>query len=97
MEQIKKICINCGKEFWIIEPEQVLLQKLELPHPAACPSCRQERRLRNRGERSLFKSTCQNCGKNIIVTYDPNRESRKILCKSCYLEWFEKNPVLSEN
>ena len=97
MEQIKSVCSKCTKEFWIIEPEQLLLKRLDLPLPVYCPSCRQERRLRNRGERGLYKTTCQNCSKNIIVTYDPHKESRKILCKTCYLDWFEKNQVIVEN
>lgn len=94
MQEIKKTCSVCGKEFWVIKQEQEFLQKMGLPLPTMCPSDRQARRLKDRGERNLYRTTCQQCGKNIIVTYDPKKETRKILCKEHYLEWFEKNPVL---
>ncbi len=94
MDQLKKVCTNCKKEFWVIKQEQGFLQKMSLPLPDWCPSCRQARRLKNRGERQLYRTTCQNCKKNIVVTYDPQTEKRKILCRQCYLDWFEKNPVL---
>jgi CxxC-x17-CxxC domain-containing protein len=94
MENIKRTCAQCGKEFWVIKPEQEFLEKMNLPEPINCPACRERRRLSVRGERDLYRTTCQQCGKNIIVTYDPQKETRKILCKECYLDWFEKNPVL---
>lgn len=94
MQETKKTCKKCGKEFWVIKQEQEFLNKMGLPTPTQCPTCRQERRLKDRGERNLYRTTCQNCQKNIIVTYDPKTETRKILCKKCYLDWFEKNAVL---
>ena len=94
MEQVKKTCVTCGKEFWVIKQEQEFLKKMNLPHPTNCPGCRETRRIKERGERSLYRTTCKQCNKNIIVTYDPQKETRMILCKKCYLDWFEKNPVL---
>ncbi len=94
MQPIKATCKMCGSEFWIIPQEQQFLQQMNLPHPTNCPGCRQERRLKDRGERKLYKTTCQNCNKNIIVSYNPQKETRKILCKVCYLDYFEKNPIL---
>lgn len=94
MEPLKEKCQTCGKEFWIIKQEREFLQKMNLPNPSNCPGCRELRRLKERGERSLYKTSCQKCGKNIIVTYNSKTEIRKILCKECCLEWFEKNPIL---
>ena len=94
MEPIKKTYKTCSKEFWVIKQEQEFLQKMNLPHPNNCPGCREQRRLSDRGERQLFRTTCQSCKKDIIVSYDPQKETRKILCRPCYLDWFEKNPVL---
>lgn len=94
MENIKKTCNICGKDFWIIKQEQEFLQKMKLPHPAECPGCRQARRLKDRGERNLYRTNCQKCNKSIIVTYDPKTETRKIYCKECYLDYFEKNSAL---
>ncbi|MFH0773739.1 MAG: zinc-ribbon domain containing protein [bacterium] len=94
MENIKQSCKTCGKEFWIIKQEQEFLQKMSLPLPTNCPGCRELRRIKERGERNLYRTTCNTCKKSIIVAYDPKTETRQILCKTCYLEWFEKNPVL---
>ncbi len=96
MEEIKRTCTKCGKEFWVIKQEQQFLNKMGLPLPTMCPADRQARRLKHRGERNLYKSKCQNCGKDIIVTYDPKsvESNQKMLCKKCYLEWFEKNSAL---
>jgi CxxC-x17-CxxC domain-containing protein len=94
MEPIKGICKKCGSDFWIIPQEQTFLQQMNLPLPVNCPGCRQEKRLKNRGERSLYKTKCQSCDKNIIVSYDPKSETRKILCKECYLDYFEKHSAL---
>ena len=94
MENIKKTCTKCGKEFWVIKQEQEYLKKMGLPLPTMCPSDREARRLADRGERQLYRTKCQNCQNDIIVSYNPETEKRKILCRKCYLEWFEKNQVL---
>lgn len=96
MENIKKICANCSKEFWVIKQEQEFLKKMNLPLPNNCPSCRQSRRLKMRGERNLFRTNCQQCQKSIIVSTDPQTEKRKILCQQCFLDFFEKNSALIE-
>ena len=94
MDNIKQSCKTCRKEFWVIKQEQEFLQKMSLPLPINCPGCRQTRRLKERGERSLYRMTCSKCNKSIIVAYDPKTETRQILCKPCYLDWFEKNPSI---
>lgn len=96
MDNIKKTCSKCGKEFWIIKQEQEFLHKMNLPFPTMCPGDREMRRLSERGERQLYRTKCQNCQKDIVVTYNPETEKRKILCRQCFLDWFEKNPVLIE-
>lgn len=90
----KKTCKGCGKEFLVIVQEQKFLAKIGLPLPAKCPTCRQIDRLKARGERKLYRTTCQKCGKNIIVTHDPAKEKSQILCKKCYLDYFEKEKIL---
>lgn len=96
MEPIKKTCTNCKTDFWVIPQEQQFLKELDLPLPNFCPSCRAARRLAQRGERQLYRTTCQNCKKSIIVAFDPKKETRKILCKECYLDYFEKNSAIIE-
>lgn len=94
MENIKQKCQTCWMDFWIIKQEQEFLKKMSLPLQKNCPGCRETRRLKERGERQLYRTTCQQCKKSIIVAYEPTKETRKILCKTCYLDWMEKNPVL---
>lgn len=94
MQPIKQTCKTCGKEFLVIAQEKEFLDKRGLPLPTSCPGCRQARRLKDRGERNLYRTTCQQCNKNIVVSYDPSTETRKILCKDCYRDYFEKNSAL---
>lgn len=94
MVDITQICKLCGKKFLIIEPEQEFLKKKGLPFPVICPTDRQAARVKNRGERTLYKTICQLCGTNVITSYDPKSVSNKILCRKCYAEYFEKNEVL---
>ncbi len=84
-------CTTCGKKFLIIDQEQEFLKKKGLPLPTLCPSDRQLRRLEGRGQRSLFRTTCQECGSSMVTSYDPTNVTSKILCKACYLAYFEKN------
>ena len=95
MADITKMCTKCGKKFLIISQEQEFLKKKNLPLPTLCPSDRQARRLDDRGERTLYKTTCQECGANMIASYDPAKEKSKIFCKNCYRKYFETHELVS--
>ena len=95
MADITQTCTQCGKKFLIVDQEQEFLKKKKLPFPTVCPSDRQAKRLEHRGERALYKSTCQECGERVIVSYDPAKAESKILCKKCYLDYFEKHDVIN--
>lgn len=97
MANITATCSKCNRQFLIIEQEQKFLSERGLPNPSMCPSCRQERRLKLRGGRQLFKTKCQKCEKEIIVSFDPQKTKRLILCKEDYQQWFEENdPIIEE-
>lgn len=97
MTNITQTCTKCGKQFLIIEQEQKFLQGKALPLPANCPGCRQTRRLMLRGGRTLYKTTCQKCNKEIIVSYDPAKVTNTILCREDYNQYFmEHDPIISE-
>lgn len=97
MANITNTCLKCEKRFLIIETEQKFLQDKGLPLPAHCPSCRQLRRLKLRGERSLYKTKCQKCDKEIIVSYDPKTVQNMILCKKDYEQYFlENDPIITD-
>lgn len=94
---IKQTCTNCSKQFLVIEKEQEFLTQKNLPLPDKCPTCRQARRLSLRGERTLYKTTCQKCSKEIIVAYDPATVQNMILCKQDYERYYEENdPIIKE-
>lgn len=94
MTDITQTCIKCGKKFLVISLEQEFLKKRNLPLPTICPSDRQLRRLEGRGERTLYRTTCQNCSANMVTTYDPKTVTSKILCQKCYREYYDKTDLL---
>lgn len=97
MAAITHICKTCGKHFLVIDREQKFLNEKGLPLPSQCPSCRQTRRLKLRGGRTLFKTRCHKCHKDIIVSYDPATVRNKILCKEDYEQYFlENDPIITD-
>ena len=97
MATITSTCVTCGRKFLVIDNEQKFLQEKGLPLPSNCPACRQTRRLKLRGERALYKTTCNKCGKEIIVSYDPKKVKNQILCKNDYEKYFlENDPIISD-
>lgn len=88
-------CAKCGKKFLVIEQEERFLKNKGLPLPTMCPTDRQIRRLMLRGnERALYKTKCQECGKEIVVSYDPAKTKNKILCKEDYAKWINENDTI---
>lgn len=97
MASLTQSCAKCGKQFLVIDQEQEFLKEKGLPLPVNCPSCRQTRRLMLRGERSLYKTNCQKCGKEIIVSYDPEKVKNTILCKKDYEQYYQENdPIITD-
>lgn len=94
MQNITTTCTQCGKQFLILEKEQKFLEGKSLPLPTMCPSCRQLRRLQLRGERNLYKTNCQKCGKEIIVSYEPSSVKNPIYCREDYEKYFAENDAL---
>ncbi len=97
MANIKQACSKCKKDFLIIDQEQEFLTQKGLPLPANCPTCRQIRRLSLRGGRQLFKSKCQKCGKEIVVSFDPKKVQQPIYCKEDYEKFFMENDSIIQD
>lgn len=97
MANITQVCTRCNKQFLVIDQEQSFLQQKGLTFPTQCPSCRQLRRLSLRGGRQLFKTKCQKCGKEIAVSYDPQKVQQAIFCKEDYEKFMiEHDPIIKE-
>lgn len=97
MANITATCTKCSKQFLILDREQKFLSDKGLPFPTMCPSDRQLRRLTLRGERALYKTKCQKCGKEIVVSYDPKTMKSPIYCKEDYEKYFAENdPIITD-
>ncbi len=73
-----KACKQCNNEFIVDDEELALLdklsptvggQKLDIPAPTQCFSCRAKRRLGWRNERALYNRKCDMSGKDIVSMY----------------------------
>ncbi|MGI8419275.1 MAG: zinc-ribbon domain containing protein [Candidatus Levyibacteriota bacterium] len=97
MVNITQTCSTCGKQFLVIDKEQQFLQEKGLALPTSCPTCRQTRRLKLRGERALYRAKCSKCDKDIIVSYDPKTVKNQILCKQDYDQYFlDNDPIIAD-
>lgn len=97
MAAITQSCTKCQRQFLVIDQEQQFLEQKQLPLPTMCPSCRQMRRLALRGGRQLFRAKCQQCQKDIITSYDPQKTTQTILCKEDYdLYMSEHDPIITD-
>ena len=89
---ISQGCSECNLLFEVNEAELASIARLSpvienhrhlIPVPTLCPSCRRQRRIAWRNERSLFRRECDNCGQNIISMYSPEAAYR-VFCPACY-------------
>src|SRR5256885_746105 len=86
-ESETKQCQNCKQDF-VIEPEDFdFYEKMKVPPPTFCPDCRLQRRTSVRNERSLYKTTCNLCGKSFVSMYSSDKPF-KVYCKDC---WYSDN------
>jgi len=68
----KKVCQNCKKDF-IIKPDDFgFYEKMEVPIPELCPTCRQQQRMLFRNFKTLYKRPSSKSGKMIISMYNPD-------------------------
>lgn len=78
-------CSTCHKGYKITPNEFTLLQKMNLPIPHSCPSCRQNSRFAKLNPPKLWDRNCDKCGKEIRTAYEPGRPE-KVYCESCYTQ-----------
>ncbi|MFA5820696.1 MAG: zinc-ribbon domain containing protein [Candidatus Gracilibacteria bacterium] len=86
MASQKNTCKSCGKNFLIVDQEQVFYEKKKLPMPVDCPKCRQNIRLAMRNERNLYKRKCDKCQQEVISTYAPE-SPYVVYCQKCFWEY----------
>lgn len=42
----------------------------------------------------LYKTTCQKCGKEIVVAFNPQKVTNQIFCKKDYDQYFLENDTI---
>jgi len=84
MNSETKNCQSCHQEFRIEPEDFAFYERIKVPPPTWCPECRLVRRLSFRNERSLYKDSCDLCGKEIVSMYAPEGPFT-VYCNSC---WF---------
>ncbi len=74
MEDKKKNCQNCGKNFEITKDDFSFYEKISVPPPTFCPECRIIRQFSHRNEKILYKRDCMVPGhtEKLISMYSPN-------------------------
>lgn len=86
MPSEQKKCINCGRDFIVLDKEQAFYQRKSLPWPSECPKCRQDARLALRNERNLYRRNCNKCNEPMISPYKPD-SPYTIYCQKCFWDY----------
>ena len=76
-------CINCERNYKIIEQELLFYRKMNLPIPRRCFYCRHQDRIKRRGPYKFWDRKCDHCDKDIKTNYSPERKEI-IYCEKCY-------------
>lgn len=81
-------CEQCDKKYKIARIEFEFLQKTDLPVPAKCPKCRENRRFEAMNPPlALRGSNCGSCKVKILTSYNV-ATTNPIYCASCYQQLF---------
>lgn len=76
-------CQSCKGQFTIEPADFAFYEKMKAPPPTFCPDCRFQRRLAFRNERTLYRRTCDSCGKNVISDFSSDKPY-KVFCNPCW-------------
>jgi len=84
-------CAECGAPFTFSAEEQELFQSRGYTNePKRCLPCRQARKMGRggttgtfRSERKMFPVTCDECGKETEVPFEPSG-NKPVYCSDCY-------------
>jgi hypothetical protein len=88
-----KRCVQCQAAFEVTDRDLSFYEKVSpsfsggkylIPAPSHCYSCRQQRKLAWRNERTLYWRTCGLTGKRIMSTYAPDSGLKVYNCE----DWF---------
>jgi hypothetical protein len=67
-----KVCEKCKNIFKIDENDHIFYDRIKVPVPKNCPTCRQQQRMLFRNFKTLYKRPSSKSGKMIISMYNPD-------------------------
>ena len=67
-----KICTKCQSKFTVDQNDHIFYERMKVPVPELCPTCRQQRRTIFRNFKTLYKRPSSKSGKMIISMYNPD-------------------------
>ena len=86
-------CIECNRNYKIVQNELIFYKKMEIPIPRRCFYCRHANRVKRRNPFKLWHRSCMcdkeshghsgKCHEEFESTYSPDR-SEIIYCEKCY-------------
>ncbi|MES3031646.1 MAG: hypothetical protein V4699_00175 [Patescibacteria group bacterium] len=76
-------CIDCNRNYKIINQELLFYRKMHIPVPRKCFYCRRQDRIVRRGPYKFWDRNCAKCQKGITTNYSPDRPEI-VYCEKCY-------------
>ena len=79
------LCINCQRNFKIVQNELNFYRKMKVPIPRRCFYCRHANRIKNKNPFKLWHRTCmkEGCNNEFETSYAPDRPEI-VYCEKCY-------------
>ncbi len=92
--QNKNISKYCQGGFEITPDDFTFYDKINVPPPTFCPTCRMLRRISSRNQRSLYLRPCSKCSKDIASVFSPVSPFT-VYCTECYFkdDWDKGEPI----
>lgn len=76
-------CVECFRNYRLIERELEFYRKMLIPIPRVCWGCRFKDRIVRRGPYKFWQRSCAKCKKDITTNYAPDRPEI-VYCEKCY-------------
>jgi hypothetical protein len=78
-----KNCVKCNNSFVIEETDKNFYEMVSVPLPTFCPTCRFQRRLTFRNDRTLYFRECEMCKQRVLSIYRIDG-GIKVVCQKCW-------------
>jgi hypothetical protein len=87
MNTEEKVCQNCKGQFLVEPVDFAFYERMQVPPPTFCPTCRFERRLMFKNARVFYRRQCGLCGESMLSMYSPTKDM-VVYCQPCW--WSDK-------